>query len=237
MFRDIWPGSVWPGIGSNKDLKDMNTHIRETLEPSGQITLKSHAKACYNAILEVLSTTFCQGKNVLTEIPYRVVMDCAEKLPESKQQLRNIGMTEHLLKKLYGDVILNICQAFIPKRRILKIQEEISQRKDHLKYMEQRDAYSKVYNAKSKKLDEKIEEVNQLKHDNQSYKATNNKLNADLNAAKEEIKKLKIAVADSVLAENDRLKSQIEHLKKEKKDQEKFIVELTGKLQAKNENN
>ena len=76
-------------------------------------------------------------------------------------------MTEHLLKKLYGDVILNVCQAFIPKRRILKIQEEISQRKDHLKYMEQRDAYSKVYNAKSKKLDEKIEEVNQLKHDNQ----------------------------------------------------------------------
>ena len=56
-------------------------------------------------------------------------------------------------------------------------------------------------------------------------------------AAKEEIKKLKVAVADSVLAENDRLKSQIEHLMKEKKDQEKFIVELTGKLQAKSENN
>merc|ERR1712029_151847 len=120
---------------------------------------------------------------------------------------------------------------------ILKILEEISQRKDYLKYMEGRDAYGQIYNSKSEKLDEKIKEVNQLKHDNQSYKATNNKLNADLNAAKEEIKKLEVAVADSVLAENDRLKSQIEHLKKEKKDQEKFIVELTGKLQAKNENN
>ena len=217
-------------------LKGMDAHIQDTLEPRRwySTALDQHARACNNAIQEAVAVT--AGKHVHEYvIPYPVISDCAKQLPDCPHQLKSVrGVTEQIAGK-YGRVILAVCKQYFPKRKILKILEEISQRKEYLKYMEGRDAYGQIYNSKSEKLDEKIKEVNQLKHDNQSYKATNNKLNADLNAAKEEIKKLKVTVADSVLAENDRLKSQIDHLKKEKKDQEKFIVELTGKLQAKNE--